>query len=131
MYAYGKVSEAHIATLHPDLQRLLREVIKYVNISVTCGHRGEAAQEAAFYSGASEVHWPDGMHNKLPSLAVDVAPYPLDWHDEESFTLLAGIIKGIAFMLGIKIRLGIDWDGDMVVREHKFKDRPHIELVLP
>ena len=69
------------------------------------------------------------MHNKNPSRAVDIAPYPLDWNDAEAFTLLAGIIKGISYMLNIPVRLGIDWDGDLNVKEHGFKDRPHIELV--
>jgi hypothetical protein len=31
-------------------------------------------------------------------------------------------------MMGIKIRIGSDWDGDFNILEHSFKDRPHIEL---
>jgi hypothetical protein len=119
----------HRATLHPDLQRLCDEVIKHVDFAITCGHRGEADQNNAFDRGASMVRFPEGKHNSLPSKAVDVAPYPIVWSDTEAFTLLAGVFYGVAAMLGIRIRLGADWDGDFNTLEHSFKDRPHIEIV--
>ena len=80
-------------------------------------------------SGKSQVDWPDSKHNDYPSEAVDIAPYAngILWDDNEGFTLLAGIIKGIALMKGYDIRIGVDWDGDLVVKEHSFVDRPHIE----
>ena len=129
MPSFGAESKRHLATLDPQLQRLMNEAIKHVDFSITCGFRNKADQDKAFAEGYSKVKWPDGMHNKNPSRAVDVAPYPLDWADAEAFTLLAGIIKGISYMLNIPVRLGVDWDGDLNVKEHSFKDRPHIELV--
>lgn len=128
MPTFGKTSQANLATCHPDLQRLANEVIKHVDHSITCGHRGQVEQHRAFVEGKSKLDWPKGEHNKLPSNAIDVAPYPLDWNDAEAFTLLAGIYYGVAAMMGINIRLGADWDGDLNIREHSFKDRPHIEL---
>lgn len=128
MPTFGKVSADNLATCHPDLQRLMNEVIKHADCSITCGHRGQAAQDKAVAEGKSKLKWPNGQHNKLPSRAVDVAPYPLNWNDTESFTLLAGVIYGVACMMGIKIRLGADWDGDFNTLEHSFKDRPHVEL---
>lgn len=129
MPSFGKVSKENLATCHADLQRLSNEVIKHVDHSVTCGHRGKADQDKAVAEGNSKVKWPDGKHNSLPSDAIDVAPYPLNWNDAESFTLLSGVYFGVAAMMGIKIRLGADWDGDFNTLEHSFKDRPHIELV--
>jgi len=129
VYSFGLKSKANLLSCHPDLQRLLYEAIKYVDFSVTCGHRSMQDQQDAYNSGKSEVEWPNSKHNSYPSMAVDVAPYPIDWEDEESFTLLAGIIYGISTQMGIDIRLGADWDGDLKISEHKFKDRPHIELV--
>ena len=128
MPSFGAASKRHLATLDPQLQRLMNEAIKHVDFSITCGFRNQADQDKAFAEGYSKVKWPDGMHNKNPSRAVDIAPYPLDWNDAEAFTLLAGIIKGISYMLNIPVRLGIDWDGDLNVKEHGFKDRPHLEL---
>lgn len=129
MPKFGKQSQANLATCHPDLQSLANEVIKYVDHSVTCGHRGQAEQDKAFAEGKSKLKFPNGEHNKLPSRAIDVAPFPINWNDSEAFTLLSGVYFGVASMLGIKIRLGIDWDGDFNVLEHSFKDRPHIELI--
>ena len=133
MPSFGIKSKANLSGCHPDLQRLMNEAIKHVDFSVTCGHRGQADQEKAFSEGNTTVHWPNSKHNSLPSTAVDVAPYVngIMWDDYEGFTLLAGIIKGISIMMGIPIRIGIDWDGDLCVKEHSFKDRPHIELTNP
>jgi hypothetical protein len=128
MPVFGAQSEKHLAACHPDLQRVLREAIKYIDFSVTCGFRNQADQDRAFAEGKSKVKWPNGEHNQSPSRAVDVAPYPLNWNDAEAFTLLAGVIYGIACMMGIKLRIGADWDGDFNTLEHSFKDRPHIEL---
>jgi peptidoglycan L-alanyl-D-glutamate endopeptidase CwlK len=35
----------------------------------------------------------------------------------------------VANTLGIKIRWGGDWNGDLQFRDEKFKDLPHFELV--
>jgi len=128
MPSFGKTSSANLATCHPDIQRVLNEAIKYVDFSVTCGHRGQVEQDAAFAAGNSKLKYPNGEHNKTPSNAVDVAPYPLNWNDAEAFTLLSGVIYGVACTMGVKLRLGADWDGDFNTLEHSFKDRPHIEL---
>lgn len=128
MPSFGVESKRHLATLDPQLQRLMNEAIKYIDFSITCGFRNQVDQHKAFVEGKSKLDWPNGEHNKNPSRAVDVAPYPIDWNDAEAFTFLAGIIKGLSFAMNIPITCGIDWDGDLVVKEHSFKDRPHIQL---
>jgi hypothetical protein len=130
MPRFGANSKKHFDTLHPELQKVLAEAIKHFDFAITCGHRGQAEQDRAFADGKSQVRWPNGKHNTFPSRAVDVAPYVngIMWNDVEGFTLLAGIIKGIAVMMGVNLRVGVDWDGDLIVIEHSFKDRPHIEL---
>lgn len=128
MPSFGATSKKHLATLHPDLQRVLNEAIEHVDFSITCGFRNQADQDRAFAQGLSKLKWPHGEHNKQPSMAVDVAPFPLNWNDREAFTLLSGVIYGIACMMGVKLRLGADWDGDFNTLEHQFMDRPHLEL---
>jgi len=127
-YSFGINSKKHLETLHPKLQEVLLEAIKYVDFSITCGFRNKAEQDKAVANGNSKTPWPTSKHNTTPSLAVDVAPYPLNWNDREAFTLLSGVIYGIACMKGIPLRIGSDWDGDFNILEHQFIDRPHIEL---
>lgn len=128
MSSFGTESEKNLATCHPDIQRVLREAIKHKDFSVTCGFRNQVDQHSTFVAGNSKLDWPNGEHNKQPSRAVDVAPYPIDWNDAEAFTYLAGFICGIAASMGVKLICGIDWDNDGNVREHSFKDRPHLQL---
>jgi len=118
-----------LASCHPDLQRVLCEAIKIVDFTVCDGHRGKDAQNKAVAEGKSKTPWPTSKHNHKPSLAVDVAPYPIDWKDRERFIYLAGIFKGIAFKEGVLLRWGGDWDGDSDFLEHEFRDLPHFELI--
>ncbi|RLI49790.1 M15 family peptidase [Candidatus Bathyarchaeota archaeon] len=130
MYKFGTKSQQKIATCHPDLQDILDEAIKIVDFTVLCGHRGEEEQNEYFHSGRSKVQYPNSKHNQMPSVAVDIAPYPIDWNNIERFAQLGGIIKGIAHTKGVKIRCGFDWDCDGDITDHSFMDWPHIELVL-
>ena len=54
------------------------------------------------------MQYPNSKHNKLPSKAVDVAPYPIDWNDPDRFYHFAGYVRGIAEGMGIKIRWGLE-----------------------
>lgn len=133
MPRFGAASEAQLATVHPDLQRVLRKAIEVVDFSVVEGHRGQAAQEAAYAKGLSKVHYPHGKHNAVPSLAADVAPYPIDWSSRqaalERFVYVQGVIRACAHELNVRIRQGLDWDGDLDFVEERFRDYPHVELV--
>lgn len=128
-YQFGAASAERLYTCHHDLQRLMQEVIKLVDFSVICGHRGEAEQTAAINAGASKVQFPNSKHNSLPSVAVDIAPYPIDWQNVQRFAHLQGVVRGVAHMMDIPIRLGGDWDMDGDITDHKFIDWPHVELV--
>lgn len=129
-YKFGKTSQARLDTCHPILQEIANEAIKYIDFSVVCGHRDEEGQNAAVASKASKVNFPNSKHNSLPSIAIDVAPHPLDWDDIKRFAFLVGIFKGIAIAKGYNIRVGADWDSDGDITDQKFMDWPHIELVL-
>lgn len=129
MPTFGKRSKENLKTCHPDLQRLFNEVIRYFDCSVICGHRGEKEQNRANHLGRSRLIYPHSKHNKKPSLAVDVVPYPIDWSDTNRFYMFVGIVRGIAAMLDISIRCGADWNGDGNVKDQDFHDLPHFELV--
>ena len=129
MPRFGKTSKKNLNTCHEDLFDLFNEVIKYFDCSILEGHRGEEDQNKYFKEGKSKVKFPRGRHNAYPSNAVDVVPYPVDWNDTNRMYYFAGIVKGIAETMEIKIRWGGDWDGDTEVKDTKFKDLPHFELM--
>ena len=120
MPVFSQRSKDKLAECHEDLQTLMNAVIVETDIIILCGHRGEQEQNEAYRTGKSKLMWPNGKHNKLPALAVDVAPYPIDWNNIERFKELAVIIKRIAGELGINVKWGGDWQS--------FKDYPHWEL---
>lgn len=109
------------------LQLVFNELIKSFDCTIICGHRSEADQDKAFAEGRSKLQWPSSKHNSFPSLAVDAAPYPVDFEDVKRFYFFGGYVKGVAAKLGIGIRWGGDWNGDNLLKE-KFQDLPHFEL---
>lgn len=139
-YQWSPISAARLATCDPKLQALFNEVIKYVDCSVTCGHRGQEEQNEAYRTGHSQLEWPESKHNRQPSVAVDVVPYPIEWPigtmDREEYArclgrwyMFVGFVRAIAAKQGIKVRCGADWDGDFEVKDQNFHDLPHFELV--
>ena len=130
MPEFSKRSWERLWTCERPLVELFTEVVIHWDCTIICGHRNQQAQDEAYAGGFSKVKFPHGKHNTLLSEAVDVAPYPIDWDDTRRFAHLIGIIRGIAIAKGIKIRVGIDWDSDGDITDHKFMDWPHFELVL-
>jgi len=122
MPKYSERSNHNLDTAHPLLQTLFNEVIKHRDCSVLCGHRGETEQNKAYNKGNSKVRWPKGRHNSMPSLAVDVAPFPINWEDKQRFLEFSEFVKGVAAGLKIPIK----WGGDF----YGFFDGPHWELII-
>lgn len=120
MPTFSKNSLIRLSSAHPQLQQLFAEVIKRTDCIILCGYRGEADQNEACASGNSQHKWPTSKHNVLPALAVDAAPYPLDWKDIGRFFTFATTVKMVAKELEIKIR----WGGDYAT----WKDWDHFEL---
>ena len=129
MPSFGTSSQEHLDTCHKDLQAICNLVIEHYDFTVMEGHRSGKRQNELFRQGKSKVKAGHSKHNSLPSNAVDLAPYPIDWSDTRRFYFLAGLIKQAAHDLGIKIRQGADWDGDGSFADQTFHDLPHFELV--
>jgi len=128
MPKFGKRSKKQLGTCNLELQEVFNEVIKTVDCAVLEGNRSEARQNALYKEGKTKVKFPQGRHNAIPSRAVDVVPYPIDWSDRERFTLFAGFVLGTAKSMGINLRWGGDWNQDWQVNDNKFDDFPHYEL---
>ena len=128
MASFGKKSQERLNTCDPRLVELFEEVVEHFDCTVIQGYRDEAEQNKAFEDGFSKLKYPKGSHNKYPSLAVDIAPYPIDWKDRDRFHLFAGFVKGIASQMGLNIRWGGDWNSDTHTKDNNFDDLPHFEI---
>jgi len=117
---FGRTSVERINTIHKDLREVLYAAIEDFDFSVICGSRGEEEQNEAFAAGRSKLKWPESKHNKVPSRAVDIAPYPIDWTDTERFLRLAAVVLEKASQAGVSLRWGGNWK--------TFSDMPHFEL---
>jgi peptidoglycan LD-endopeptidase CwlK len=136
MYKYSASSLVKLSTCHPYLQVLFREVIKEVDITILYGHRTIEEQKKLYAFGRTEaekiVTNCDGVnvkskHNAFPSLAIDIAPYPLDWNNIERFKQVAEIVKRNWNELkadGI-VDGELYWGGDW----QNLRDYPHFELL--
>ena len=128
MPKFGRKSRERLSTWDSKLQKVFNEVIKHVDCSVLEGHREKDRQNKLYEEGKTKVKYPNGRHNRQPSSAVDVTPYPVDWEDRERQTLFAGFVIGVASQMGLNIRWGGDWDQDFQVVDNRFDDFPHFEL---
>jgi hypothetical protein len=128
---FGTVSRRNLAGCDLRLQEIFNRAIIFFDCKVICGHRGRESQNAAFndFPQKSKKRWPDSKHNKKPSLAVDVLPYPIEYGDEKRMYYFAGFVMMIAKDKGIKLRWGGDWDSDTEVKDQTFFDLAHFELV--
>ncbi|MDD9976357.1 MAG: hypothetical protein OXQ30_01295, partial [Boseongicola sp.] len=86
MSAFSEKSIAKLSSCHPLLQRVFYEVVREFDCTILEGHRDKDRQNQMVAEGKSQVRWPDGKHNTVPSLAVDVTPYPIKWDDRERQT---------------------------------------------
>lgn len=146
MPSFGKKSKNLLATCHPDIQAVCNDAITRIDFSISYGHRtpdeqmklfkkGRIFDRGKWIKGKGTVTDKDGTirkskHNYMPSLAVDILPYPFNgWKDLDQFHKLKNEIFISAEKLGIKLVWGADWDGDGNIAEHTLQDYPHFELV--
>lgn len=132
--------EAQLATVHPDLVRVMRETIRRLPFDaiVIYGHRTVAEQNALFQLGRTRpgkrVTNIDGVtkksrHNYTPSLAIDVAPASVVatgvWRETPAvlaqFDEIGRTAQAVAKELGVA---DFEWGGAW----KRFKDRPHHQL---
>lgn len=131
MPSFGTTSKERLSTCHIKLQWVMEKVVEQYDITVICGHRDEQAQNDAYHNGYSKTQWPNSKHNQMPSIAVDIAPYPIDWNNTDRFIYMAGLVMGIASEMGITLRWGGNWDRDqqILAEDQTFQDYGHFELV--
>ncbi len=126
---FGNRSKSNLENVNARLIEVCNDAIKTFDFSVLCGHRNEEDQNKAFNEDPPKttLKWPESKHNRKPSNAVDLAPYPIDWRDTKRFYKLASIMFQSANRVGIILRWGGDWDRDASKRDQSFHDLPHFE----
>ena len=121
MYKLSRKSQERLETCDARLITIINDVCKVMDITVLCGHRGKEEQEKAFKDGKSHAHFGQSYHNASPSLAVDIAPYPINWDvNDPRWEIMCNLVLYIANRYGIKVKLGRDFTN--------LKDYPHIEI---
>lgn len=136
MPSFSQKSLDKLHTCHPDIIRVMEIAIKHYDFTILYGTRSMEEQFSLFKQGrklqngkwvkiGATVTNIDGvtklsMHNHNPSLAVDCAPYPIDWNDLKRFKDMAEVIKQAAVTVGVSLQWGGDWI--------KFVDYPHFEI---
>ena len=126
MPTFSKLSLQRLATCDQRLQDVCHAAIKRIDFTVLCGFRNKQDQNDAFERGFSKVKWPNGRHNKQPSQAVDLAPFPIDWKNLDRFKALAMIMLDEATKLHVKITWGGDFNQNGLP-DDKFIDMPHFQ----
>lgn len=120
-FKLSKKSQERLETCDDRLITIVSDVLKVMDITILCGHRGKEEQEKAFSEGKSCAHFGQSKHNSYPSLAVDIAPYPINWDVKDPrWNIICDLVLYIADRYGIKMRLGRDFTN--------LKDYPHVEL---
>lgn len=149
---YSERSKRRLHTCHSDLQTLMYQVIKNIDVTILEGLRGKEKQNRLHEQGLTQLRWPNSKHNrevlpKVPrhyerisederSLAVDVAPYPIDWNDFKRFRDVGFYILGTADALysegklGHQVRWGADWNQNYSIEDESFIDAVHFELIV-
>ena len=125
MYKFGKRSRQRLKGVDHRIIMILDELIKIMDVTIIEGLRSAKRQEQLLKKGATKVKYSKHMEGK----AVDLAPYPIDWEDRDTFYYMGGMIRGIAKQLEINVRYGGDWDGDGNTKDNSFDDLVHFELL--
>lgn len=143
MPGFSEKSQAKLHTCHPDLIQIFTKVVEIRDCTIIEGYRDEETQNEYFRTGKSQVQFPNGNHNRSPSMAADVMEYFPDrphirWSDKDGIEDFANYVIDVADMLRDQgeithmLRWGGDWDRDGVRVDHdpdeRFFDGPHFEL---
>lgn len=122
-FKFGKNSLERLSQCDLRLQALCKKMLERspFDLTVTCGHRNKEEQEKAFKEGKSKAHFGQSKHNSLPSKAVDIAPYPINWDtNDPRWSMMVALAYDTAYLLGIKIKCGAFFNG--------LADWPHIQV---
>lgn len=149
MPTFGAVSQTHLAGVTPALVRVCERALELggrigFDFSVVDGLRTPAEAQANSAAGTSQTqHSKHLAGSDGKARAVDLRPYPRiqnglevdrnTWKTTPEVLARWWVLRTLMFLaaaeLGVKLRWGGDWDGDLDMRDHPFLDAYHFELV--
>ena len=130
MPKFGSRSRKRLSGVDPQLVKVLENVVKHFDITVIEGLRTQERQNELLAQGKTRTKF--GKH--VQGLAVDIAPYPIDWNARDDFHYLGGFVLGVASQMGINVRWGGDWSSSSLKQEQRttkdnnFDDLVHFEI---
>ncbi|MBF0785779.1 M15 family peptidase [Muribacter muris] len=126
-FKFSRRSEDNLQGVHPDLVKVVRLALTLSkrDFTVIEGLRTPARQQQLLRQGATKTL--NSRH--LTGHAIDIVPYPLDWHDKTAFGELAKVMFEASRQLKIPIRWGGDWNRNGRSDDETFYDGPHFELL--
>jgi hypothetical protein len=128
-HGFSTRSKSKLRGCDPRIVMLFEHVVIDFDCSILCGRRGAAAQQEAFDSGHSKAKYGQSPHNTEPlSMAVDAAPYPIDWNDRDRFIYFGGFVLGVAKEMDVPIVWGGDWNSNRDLSDQTFDDLVHFEI---
>lgn len=130
MFYFSEKSLKKLYKCHPVLVELMLYAIRTSDqdFSIIWGFRSDKDQKIAYENGASFKKAGESKHNRKPSEAVDITPFPIprtrvEWEDVDKFKVLGNHIQTCAEFLDISIVWGGDWPmGDYGHYELKEED---------
>lgn len=125
MPEFSVKSDRILSIVDPELQRLFRQIVQGFDCTVLSGKRTLDEQHELVAAGRSKTL----TSKHLTGDAVDVMPWPVDWHDTKTHYAFCGYVRGVAGMMGIEVRGGHDWDRDWTFTDQTFHDIPHWEIL--
>lgn len=136
MFRFSKKSLAQLDTVDPRLKALAIQVLSVspIDFTIVQGRRTVAQSAQNIKNGTSFLSDPSKSKH-VTGEAIDFAPYvdgKLDWDDREKFWTIAKLFKQEAEKMGIKVRLGADWNGSGSYKDEVQRgtfDGGHVELV--
>lgn len=143
-HKYGVASLAKLETCHDEIRRVMRRALAMtpaaIDITIVWGFRNKGQQNGLDPS-VTNARWPQSYHNAVGSGgqavsdAVDFAPWitlpsgrkGIPWRDENLFCLLAGIVLAAAFLEGVELTWGADFDRDGSTQDQTLADLGHVQ----
>lgn len=134
MAKFSEKSFLLLRKCHKDIQVVAMAVIEKIDFTILESTiRTKEQQEQFVKDGKSKTM--NSKHLIVPSQAIDIAPYPIDWNDKTRFAYLAGYWLGVAErfkslrLITSTFRWGGDWNQNSNIKDESFQDLAHIEII--
>lgn len=131
-YKFSERSLSRLATVHPLLQMIAYEGLRQMDLTIVSGRRTIAEQQRLVSLGRSKTTHSYHVAKRLggPAFAVDLAPWVEGGEAKERryFYYMGGVLETLAYLLGVPVIWGGDWNSNMVFSDQSFDDLYHLQI---